>query len=334
MTITCKQCGHNNPDDAEFCEQCGAQLPVAVASAAVGASSAPAPMPVSSGPVEAPSGSNLLCPSCRAPLAPGDEFCFNCGTDVRNLTSGTPAPTPVSNNGAATPAPDQNGMKDEDIDKALAELGNAPASATAAPTATPAPDPATPPVSAVGPEAQPAVVPPQTPPAPPVGASSGGSMPMPPGPSGGIAGNAFGAPSAPPATSAAPASGGFGTMPVTTPPAPTATPAQSVNALKLHVNGPYGDELVEWKGRELLLGRSDAKTRVFPEVNLDDSAASRRHVSVWKEDTDGLFYVQDLESANGTSLNGNDLKPGEPTQLNNGDVLKIGTRYSIQVKIN
>jgi len=101
----------------------------------------------------------------------------------------------------------------------------------------------------------------------------------------------------------------------------------------LQVAGPYGEENLEYKGQELLLGRQDAKTRVFPDVNLDDSAASRRHVSIWKETNDGFFYVQDLESSNGTSLNGRDLEPGGPTRLNNGDVIKIGTRYSIQVRI-
>jgi pSer/pThr/pTyr-binding forkhead associated (FHA) protein len=101
----------------------------------------------------------------------------------------------------------------------------------------------------------------------------------------------------------------------------------------LNISGPYGDEVVEWKGRELLLGRSDPKTRIFPDVNLDDSAASRRHMSIWKESADGLYYAQDLESANGTILNGRDLKPGEPTELHNGDILKIGTRYTIQVQI-
>jgi pSer/pThr/pTyr-binding forkhead associated (FHA) protein len=104
--------------------------------------------------------------------------------------------------------------------------------------------------------------------------------------------------------------------------------------LTLQISGPYGDEKVDWKGTEILLGRNDAKTRVFPEVNLDDNAASRRHLSIWKDDADSLFYAQDLESANGTLLNGRDLVPGEPTQLNNGDILKIGTRYSIKVQIS
>src|SRR4051794_15251810 len=94
MTITCPQCKYQNPDDAEFCENCGAQLPVTVPA---GASASPAgygsgPLPALLTP--APAANQLACPTCRAPLAAGDEFCFNCGTDVRTITT---IPAPVGN---------------------------------------------------------------------------------------------------------------------------------------------------------------------------------------------------------------------------------------------
>jgi hypothetical protein len=205
-------------------------------------------------------------------------------------------------------------MKDEEINRMLGELNNPAAPASPGVSGIPAVAPLA--ASNAGPEAQPAVVPSQVVAPPPPAQTSGGSVPVPPGPAGGIAGNAFGAPPAPVA-----------------PPAP-ASGAGSGGALSLHISGPYGDETVDWQGKEILLGRNDAKTRVFPEVNLDDSAASRRHLSIWLEDVDNKYYAQDLESANGTLLNGRDLKPGEPTIINNGDVLKIGTRYTIQVRIS
>jgi hypothetical protein len=205
-------------------------------------------------------------------------------------------------------------MKDEDINRMLGEL-NSP-EAPAGPGAGGVPAAAPGPASNAGPAAQPAAVPAQVAAPPPPAQTSGGSVPVPPGPAGGVAGNAFGAPPAPVAQPA-PASG-----------------TGSGGALSLHISGPYGDETVDWQGKEILLGRNDAKTRVFPEVNLDDSAASRRHLSIWLEDVDSKYYAQDLESANGTLLNGRDLKPGEPTIINNGDVLKIGTRYTIQVRIS
>ena len=88
-----------------------------------------------------------------------------------------------------------------------------------------------------------------------------------------------------------------------------------------------------YSGKELLLGRRDPKTRIFPDVNLDDAASSRRHLSIWQEEGDGYFYAQDLESSNGTMRNGQDMPPGEPVQLADSDVIKVGTRYTIQVRI-
>lgn len=340
MTITCPQCKYQNPDDAEFCENCGAQLPVAVPTGAAPASFSSGPL---SAPAAPPPASQLACPNCRAPLAPGDEFCFNCGTDVRNMTR-TAAPVgnqpfnPNANSNMVDPnAPTTispvTPLKDDDINRMLAEIDNpgpakGPAQGPASgPIPAPAPDPDeanAPTVHAIpsgslsaanaGPEAQPVAPPSQVVTPPPPAQTSGGSIPVPPGPAGGVAGNAFGAPPAP--------------APVANPPISTG------GSLTLLISGPYGEERVDWKGTEILLGRNDAKTRVFPEVNLDDSAASRRHLSIWLDEIDNRYYAQDLESANGTVLNGRDLKPGEPTSINNGDVLKIGTRYSIKVQIS
>lgn len=408
MPIKCPHCAHSNPSDAEFCEQCGAQLP---ASAMAGAAPTNANSNMSylqalglggPAPTSSSSANQLVCPNkdCQAPLAEGDEFCFNCGTDVRKLTGAAPAPaaytppaysatpygqpssygsqpaydpfggSPTSNqppmtsnqppmgqppmtsnqppmtsnqppmgqppmtsnqppanstagSTVATPPTSGGGMSDDEINKALSGIGSS-GSNFGSPVAPPAN--ATPPVNATGPEAQPAVMPPYQTPNPTVANTSGGSMPMPPGASGGVAGNAFGVATANPT----PAWAG-GSPTVSNPPTPAATGA---TILRLHVAGPYGDETVEWRGIEILLGRKDSKTRVFPDVNLDDSASSRRHLAIWKEPNDNLYYAQDLESANGTSLNGREMRSGEPTLINNGDVLKIGTRYSIQVKIS
>ncbi len=222
---------------------------------------------------------------------------------------------------AATMAAGPPLMKDEDIDRMLSEIGGAAAPANDAATMVQPVSGGMPPAapmspSNAGPEAQPFAPPAQVVIPPPPAQTSGGSIPVSPGPAGGVAGNAFGAPPALAVQSAPPSNAGTG------------------GALILFVTGPHGDEKVEWKNKEILLGRNDAKTRVFPEVNLDDSAASRRHLSIWLDDIDSRYYAQDLESANGTMLNDRDLKPGEPTILNNGDVLKIGTRYSIKVQIS
>lgn len=302
MTIVCPQCQHKNPDDTEFCENCGAQLPVP---SPVGAAAVAAP---SGGPAPLSAPDSKVCPNCKAPYAEGDVFCFNCGNDLTKLgeAQATTVAAPVSTgNGAATPVPatstpaaapaqpaQDQGMSETDWDKAFA----APAQASAPVAVTPSP--------AAPAEEEAAVA---VSPAPAADNAFGAPAP---------ADNAFGAPAAATAAPAAPVA-----------PAPA-------GVMRLHVAGPYGDEVVEYKGKELLLGRQDVKTRVFPDLNLDDSAASRRHLSIWKEDSDGQFYAQDLESSNGSTLNGRDMEPGAPTQLHNGDVIKIGTRYSIQVRIS
>ena len=101
VTIECPQCHHKNPDDAEFCEQCGAELPVA---ASVTNTSAATQVANFGGQFQAqPAADELVCPKCKAPYVPGDVFCFNCGNDLRNLPGNQPVgstATPSQSNGA------------------------------------------------------------------------------------------------------------------------------------------------------------------------------------------------------------------------------------------
>ena len=59
--MTCPRCGHDNPDEARFCLQCGAQLATS-------------------------------CPDCGVVLPPGARFCPECG----HALAGAPAPTPYT----------------------------------------------------------------------------------------------------------------------------------------------------------------------------------------------------------------------------------------------
>lgn len=322
VTIECPQCHYKNPDDAEFCEQCGAELPVTVGSVAA---NAPASAVSATGSIVGGGNSSqavaddMVCPNCKAPYVQGDVFCFNCGQDLRNLPGNQPAAATANPNPAQAanpvtqpqialpntanisgntpqPQPANNSMSIDDWDKAFSNPG------TSAPVNNA-------PIAASTNSGTPAPVSVPTPPS-----SNGASSPTV---------NAFGA---------APANNAFNA-----PVAPTNNPVQTASApehLVLDVNGPYGNQRIEYVGRELLFGRTDVKTRIFPDVNLDDSAASRRHMSIWLEPTDNAFYMQDLESANGTNLNGQDVEQGVPVRLNNGDILKIGTRYSLQVHIS
>jgi signal transduction histidine kinase len=83
---------------------------------------------------------------------------------------------------------------------------------------------------------------------------------------------------------------------------------------------------------DVVLGSENGKTNVidFSPFNARELGVSRRHAWVWTTGT-GLFAV-DLHSTNGTTLNGEKLKPGTPYQLCNGDVLSLG-RLELVVRI-
>src|SRR5215475_5793058 len=78
---------------------------------------------------------------------------------------------------------------------------------------------------------------------------------------------------------------------------------------------------------EITIGRVDPHRGIRPDIDLSkfDPAAriSRRHARITSRG--GQFYIEDLGSANGTTVNGRTrLNPQEPYPLVNGDVVKIG----------
>ncbi len=78
---------------------------------------------------------------------------------------------------------------------------------------------------------------------------------------------------------------------------------------------------------KLLIGRADAHNEVYPEVDVSPYAAhvlgvSRQHALVRAEQN--RLLVQDLDSANGTYLNGHILEPGRDYRLRHGDKLSLG----------
>ena len=59
------------------------------------------------------------------------------------------------------------------------------------------------------------------------------------------------------------------------------------------------------------------------EIPILDGSLSRAHARVSKKDN-GRFYVNDLDSTNGTYLNDQKLTPGKAVEVKNGDLLKTG----------
>lgn len=78
---------------------------------------------------------------------------------------------------------------------------------------------------------------------------------------------------------------------------------------------------------EFLIGRRDSASGVEPDLNLTPYNALERGVSrihaAFRRGDDVLSIV-DLDSANGTFLNGQRLAPNQPRLLRDGDEIRLG----------
>jgi len=79
-------------------------------------------------------------------------------------------------------------------------------------------------------------------------------------------------------------------------------------------------------GAYTLLGRRDPRHNILPDIDLTEldtqKITSRRHACI--EFDQKVYTVTDLESANGTSLNGQRLQSKKPEQLVEGDEITFG----------
>jgi FHA domain-containing protein/zinc ribbon protein len=87
--------------------------------------------------------------------------------------------------------------------------------------------------------------------------------------------------------------------------------------------------------REILVGRLDAAHGIFPELDMTtdgglEQGVSRRHARIYTRD--GTCFVEDLDSTNGTFLNGERITPYLPYGFHDGDALIFGT-MRLQVRI-
>lgn len=98
------------------------------------------------------------------------------------------------------------------------------------------------------------------------------------------------------------------------------------NTACMHIRGPRlvvlqgpdaGGEYPLW-GERVTIGRSSRE--VTCEIRLSDPTISCSHISI--EQCDDGYYLVDLNSVNGTLLNGVRLE--EPTRLHTGDQIEIG----------
>lgn len=293
---TCANCGAHQPDEAAFCDECGA--PLRSAQAVV----SPVPVPVQGRTVMASS----VCPTCGAQVSLQNPFCTNCGAALREVShpvsipsfedgdatvvAGSPAPPlvpAVTDDGGGSMVPQGEGAKTvvEGLTcsqcGAILQVGSAYCDQCGAPVGARS----GPPADSV--QAQ----------VPELFANEGqyqGSRTV-----------MVGAPTWEPP------------VPL---PAPVVTGRLVVQATGAVLSLPVGKI-------ELLIGREDPINGIFPDVDLtdhsgDEGGVSRKHARLTVQG--GQFAIEDLNSVNGTYVNGARLAFGEQCALSDGDQIRLG----------
>ena len=79
--------------------------------------------------------------------------------------------------------------------------------------------------------------------------------------------------------------------------------------------------------RGVLIGRSAADC----DFVLDAPSISRSHIRLTQKD--GVIYIEDLGSANGTMLNAKRLLPSQPSALHDNDDLELAdSSFSVEIR--
>jgi len=108
--------------------------------------------------------------------------------------------------------------------------------------------------------------------------------------------------------------------------APTSGTATQASPLALVV-AETGARLPLVEGTEVLVGREDPYSAIYPDVDLtpygaEEKGVSRRHFKLTL--AEGQYAIQDLGSTNYTWVNQQRLQPNVPVRLNDGDEIRAG----------
>ena len=310
-SVICEACGAGNVPGEAFCDFCGSPLeaPVPTAEAEPVAADAeeepPAAEAVEEPAVEeAPAGAT--CPACGAAVLPDEAFCADCGA---SLAEAPLPPEPVAEvevEAEAEPVVEEPAA--EPVAEAAAEAAE---EAEAEPEAEAAPAEAAPvePVEEAVPEPVVEEAPPPAPAGPPSCPACGTEVEE---------GDTFCSNCGAVLKEAEVPAPVEAAVPVEAPPA-AAGPRLVVSA--------SGAEIPLVTEGELLIGREDPVSGIYPEIDLtphggEDGGVSRRHAKLIIEA--GATYVEDLDSTNFTFVNKQKVAAKTRHQLNDGDELRCG----------
>lgn len=312
--MICPGCGAGNVPGEAFCDYCGTPLEAPVPTAqevpelepvsreaelevttvpAVPPAEEPAPLAEEPPTAEV---EELTCPACGEAVTAGEAFCANCGA-----TLVAAPPEPVAED-APEPEPV---LKPEPVaeEAVPVEPEPAPIAEEAPSEPEPAPEPAL--VTEVAPpEPEPAPAPAEATTCPACGSEV-------------EAGDAF-CSSCGFALQTAPAKA----VPPEVPLAPAPAPA----GLRLVVVDS-GAEIPLPSGDEIVVGREDPVSGIYPDVDLtphggEEGGVSRQHARIVVEG--GSYFVEDLDSTNFTFVNKQKLTPKVRQKVGDGDEIRFG----------
>jgi len=295
MTI-CSTCGSQQPDGAAFCDECGAALS--------GPSGAGMGVPAGGIPAGIPTMAASLCPVCGAQITPGEQFCNSCGSAVGSAPGVPAAPGGGLPTVAASAVGGQtcsNCGAALETDSAFCDMCGAPVQAAA------------PSYGAVAPPLPVVVAAPAAPYAPP-----------------GVPGEyapTMMAQIAQPGAAAYPSpEPGVAGFPQGPQPAAYAPPPPVVRGRLVILGSNVALPLPTGKG-EIIIGREDPVSGIFPDIDLtdhggDEGGVSRQHARILVQGD--RFFIEDLNSTNFTFLNQQKLTPQQPQALVGGDEIRFG----------
>ena len=88
--------------------------------------------------------------------------------------------------------------------------------------------------------------------------------------------------------------------------------------LKLYIlNGPERGQAFDLEAETTLLGRSPNN-----DIRIRDVGASRKHLKIHRKN--GQYFIEDLNTSNGTLLNGERISPGEKFEVGEGHPITVG----------
>ena len=346
----CPNCGNTTGEGALFCDQCGTRLSQPEAAAPQAA--------------PAPAGGSMICPSCGAGNVPGEAFCDFCGSPLEApepTVQEVPELEPVSREAelevaaepAAPPAEEEALPAAEEPTcpacGATVSAGEAFCAACGASLALAPipPEPVAEVESVVEEEPEPAVeaappepaaaVAPVTEPelaaavAPVAEAEPAAEAPPPqpePEPAAAVAPVVEATPTCPACGSEIEAGDAFCSAcgyALTAAPAAVAA-AEALVGPRLVISDS-GAEIPLPAGDEILVGREDPVSGIYPQVDLtphggEEGGVSRQHARIFVEGSN--YFVEDLDSTNFTFVNQQKLAPKTRQPVGDGDEIRFG----------